>query len=167
MAKNKSNFKFLWQFLNQNMSKLAAKLYPYLAPSFNSYKTYSIGFSQSGTSNPTATVLVNTTGRTVTWTRVSIGVYDGNFDVPVPIDQFFLPNNTPIVGGIGAAGSYTVPVIPVPTNNGVYTFSSKISGSTVTGVTVSVIQFFPLTQFQDWSVIFGSSTLCLEFRIYN
>lgn len=41
----------------------------------NGYYTYIANVTQSGTSNPVATVLFNNTGRTITWTRDSIGVY--------------------------------------------------------------------------------------------
>lgn len=42
-----------------------------------SYKVYTAIISQTGTGNPTATVLENTLGATITWTRTNVGEYNG------------------------------------------------------------------------------------------
>jgi hypothetical protein len=46
-----------------------------LPQAVNGYKRYIAELNQSGTANPTATVLVNELGATVVWTRDDVGVY--------------------------------------------------------------------------------------------
>jgi len=41
------------------------------------YKIYTALISQSATSDPTATVLENTLGGTIVWTRIGVGEYRG------------------------------------------------------------------------------------------
>ncbi len=43
----------------------------------NSYKEYLAFLTQSGTGAPSATILINTLGGTITWTRSSTGIYVG------------------------------------------------------------------------------------------
>lgn len=43
------------------------------------YKTYTALMTQSGTNPPTALILSNTTGQTITWTYSGIGEYVGTF----------------------------------------------------------------------------------------
>jgi hypothetical protein len=57
------------------------------------YKSYVALISQSGTSDPTVTVLQNELSGTITWTRSSIGVYLGNLTgVFLQAKTFFLMN---------------------------------------------------------------------------
>jgi hypothetical protein len=42
------------------------------------YSIYAARFTQSGTSNPVVTSIINTTGQTITWTRASAGVYEAS-----------------------------------------------------------------------------------------
>lgn len=48
------------------------------------YKMYDAIIEQTGTSNPTATVLRNTLGGTVVWTRSGVGVYAGTLAAAFP-----------------------------------------------------------------------------------
>lgn len=52
------------------------------------YKVYTALLSQSGTSAPVATVLENTLGGTVVWTRTDVGVYRGT------LTGYFVQNKT-------------------------------------------------------------------------
>lgn len=49
---------------------------PYYKEGINT-RQYIAYINQTGTSNPTANVLKNTLGQTITWTRASIGEYTG------------------------------------------------------------------------------------------
>lgn len=69
-----------FEFLQESDASLGVKVgpgywndLPYLANS--GVKVYRATLSQTGTSSPTATVLVNTLGGTVVWTRSSAGSY--------------------------------------------------------------------------------------------
>ena len=59
------------------------------------YKVYTATFSQSGISAPTVTVLENTLGGMVTWTRTGTGVYIGTLTGAFTIDKcaFFYTNS--------------------------------------------------------------------------
>lgn len=46
-------------------------------------KTYSALLTQTGTSAPTAVILQNTLGGTITWTRTGVGIYNGNINLTV------------------------------------------------------------------------------------
>ena len=62
------------------------------APPAPSYKVYSALLSQSGTSNPTATVLENTIGNIV-WARADIGRYSGTLTGAFTADKTFILTN--------------------------------------------------------------------------
>ena len=51
-------------------------------PKVKAIQVYTALMTQTGTANPTTTVLQNTTGREWTWTRVGIGTYE--IEMPVP-----------------------------------------------------------------------------------
>lgn len=55
----------------------------FVTASTRPYKIYTAILSQTGTANPVATVLENTTGATVTWTRGAPGQYVGTFSSAV------------------------------------------------------------------------------------
>lgn len=84
------------------------------------YKIYTAILSQTGTSNPVATVLENSTGATVTWTRGAIGQYVGTFSSAV------LTTGKTIVSPIQ--------LLPPYTN---YAFTQQTGTSTVSITTTS------------------------------
>jgi hypothetical protein len=55
-----------------------------------SYLVYTALLSQSGTDAPVATVLENTLGQTITWTRSALGRYDGTFSSGYDASKIFL-----------------------------------------------------------------------------
>lgn len=63
------------------------------------YKVYTALLSQSGTNAPTATVLENTLGGTIVWTRVNTGLYSGTLTGAFTTNKTALLNNNP-VGGV-------------------------------------------------------------------
>lgn len=65
------------------------------------YKVYTAILNQTGTADPVATVLENTTGATVVWTRASVGQYLGTFSSGV------LTLNKTIVSPVQALPPYT------------------------------------------------------------
>lgn len=74
--KERSFPKYVWQFLNKNLSRLAASLKPYLAE----YKVYSALVTQVGTNPPTAVVLKNTLGDVnVSYAYNGVGSYAVDF----------------------------------------------------------------------------------------
>ena len=91
------------------------------------YKVYTALLSQSGTNNPVATVLENTTGLTITWTRTGGGEYNANFSSPILI----LGKVGAIIGGDHSAwdGTYINHSYYVDTSN--YAFTSVDSGNTL------------------------------------
>jgi len=67
------------------------------------HSSYIFRLAQSGTSAPTATVLLNTTGGTITWTRTNTGRYE----FPLPT------GTTPFINGLTDwAGGTTVYLVP-------------------------------------------------------
>jgi hypothetical protein len=159
MIEYKAKFKVLWQFLNKNIAVLANKLRPYI---IGYSGIYTAKFSQTGTANPVVTVLENTTGLSITWTRISTGSYIGTFSSPIPIDKWYLPCNA-IFSGLrtvqitlgnqgGSVGYLSV-------------YENTVSGNMVTGLIVDVTD--DTYTYTDWSTICGASSLFIEFRIYN
>lgn len=57
------------------------------------YKVYTALLTQSGTSAPVATVLENTLGGTVVWTRSDVGTYAGTLSGAFTADKTFLVVN--------------------------------------------------------------------------
>lgn len=80
------------------------------------YKTYAALLSQSGTSAPTATVLENTLGGSITWTRVNPGLYSGTLTGAFTTDKTILLNNNP-VGGVFTNIFSSVNTITIQTRN--------------------------------------------------
>jgi len=58
------------------------------------YKVYTALLSQSGTSAPTATVLENTLGGTIVWTRSATGIYVGTLSGAFTVDKTLTLMNT-------------------------------------------------------------------------
>lgn len=74
------------------------------------YTSYTALLSQSGTSAPVATVLENTTGNTIVWTRTTTGMYKGTWGTALAdVDKVFfapvqgnLKNQTVVINVFGA-----------------------------------------------------------------
>ena len=74
------------------------------------YTSYTALLNQSGTGAPAATVLENTTGNNITWTRITTGVYRGTWDTALAdMDKVFfapvqgnLKNQTVVINIFGA-----------------------------------------------------------------
>lgn len=67
-----------------------------------SYKVYTALLTQTGENAPVATVLENTLGGTLVWTRISAGAYKATLIGAFPVDKcFFLPVaiSVPMDGG--------------------------------------------------------------------
>lgn len=88
------------------------------------YKTYTALLTQSSTNAPTPTVIINTTGHTITWSYSGVGIYIGTFSgtinqnklwfsatpsakSPVHISVTYESENTISVNVYNTAGSAT------------------------------------------------------------
>ncbi len=96
-----------------------------------SYKVYTALLTQTGTDAPVATVLENTLGGTVVWTRSSAGVYVGTLTNGFTLNKTILPFTHIVNGAIpyqydpGNVVSYTV----LLTSDDSVTLSFVIDGS--------------------------------------
>jgi len=71
-----------------------------------SYKVYTALLTQTGTSTPVATILENTTGGTITWSRTSVGVFVATISGAVfTVDKTIVFNNN------GTGGASFTPTI--------------------------------------------------------
>lgn len=52
-------------------------------------KVYKVLLTQIGTNNPVATVLVNTLGGDIVWTRVNVGIYSGTLNGAFPANKTY------------------------------------------------------------------------------
>ena len=77
------------------------------------YKVYTALLSQTGTDAPTATVLENTLGGTIVWSRTSVGRYTGT------LNNAFTLNKTIVFLNLGGANS--------PTAYSTHAYSNSIS----------------------------------------
>jgi hypothetical protein len=128
----------LWQILKQ-INKLTSVIFD-LKPK---YKVYTALLSQSGTASPTATVLENTTGANITFSRLSAGQYEIISDV--------------LVFTVGKT-------FCIVTNNNSST-STYIAGGGMYDETQGLIQAFDNTFAQiDFNCNNG---IYLEIRVYN
>lgn len=57
-------------------------------------KVYRAQLTQSGTGAPTATVLINTLGGTVVWTRLTTGAYAGTLVGAFTLNKTYFPTQT-------------------------------------------------------------------------
>lgn len=83
-----------------------------------SYKVYTALLTQSGTDAPVATVLENTLGGTVVWTRQSAGIYNATLVGAFTENKTYIQNSgdwngngnpyIPIVGSGGVLGYYSL-----------------------------------------------------------
>lgn len=90
------------------------------------YKVYSALFSQSGTNDPTVTVLENELGGEIVWTRQDVGIYRATLVGAFPLGKTVIINN---VGQFNEAPSvcifHTLPSAP----NGIelHVFNSELN----------------------------------------
>jgi len=106
-----------------------------LAETIKPYKVYTALLSQSGTSAPTATVLENTLGGTIVWTRVNPGIYSGTLTGAFTTDKTILLNNNP-VGGVFTNIFSSVNTITIQTRN--YSNAQTDDGLSNTSIEIRV-----------------------------
>ena len=95
-------------------------------PNANIYTVYTALLTQSGTAAPVATVLENTTGATIAWTRTGSGIYAGTIS-----SALFAANKTVVFVNTGAGGTVakwtrtsTTAVSVDSTTDGIFTAGS-------------------------------------------
>ena len=81
------------------------------------YKVYTALLSQSGTSAPTATVLENTLGGTVVWTRNSTGLYTGTLAGVFTANKTWTSITSTATGTVTGAVSTSVDTVTVATSS--------------------------------------------------
>ena len=96
-------FPYTWQYNNQPIEVLAeevANIFVTNNISVLPYKVYSALLSQNGTSDPVATIMQNTLGANIVWTRTSTGVYLGTCTGQLTVDKtvIFTQANTSLIG---------------------------------------------------------------------
>jgi hypothetical protein len=96
-------FKFVYQYMNRSVQTFAEALSQF---SSLPYKVYTAKITQTGTGNPTVTVLQNTLGQELTWTRAESGRYTTGTN-PILIDS----SKTTITCTPGSVGPNSGPII--------------------------------------------------------
>lgn len=81
------------------------------------YKVYTALLTQSGTSVPVATVLENTLGGTVVWTRTSNGIYVGTLAGVFTVNKTFTTNTFGSFSGFAQFSSSSVNTVNINTTN--------------------------------------------------
>lgn len=117
---------------------LGTSNYDNLAP--NGIKIWAGMLSQSGTSAPTATVIYNSLGGTVVWTRVGTGIYRGTLVDAFTSSKTICLNNhaIPEQGGVVLANIYRGNINYVT----LYTYDSSIAEKDVfSGLTILILVF--------------------------
>lgn len=102
------------------------------------YKVYTALLTQTGTNAPVATVLENTLGGTVVWSRLSTGIYFGTLNSAFTLDKTF-------VSASKEAFSLFINISPDTTNR-VQINTTNNSGTLVDG---------------------GMNKMSIEIRVYN
>ena len=99
------------------------------------YKVYTALITQTGTSAPVATVLENTLGGSIVWTRVNPGIYSGTLTGAFTTDKTILLNNNP-VGGVFTNIFSSVNTITIQTRN--YSNAQTDDGLSNTSIEIRV-----------------------------
>lgn len=73
-----------------DLPKMLKEAFTRLTPQAPKYKVYTALLTQSGTNAPVATVLENTLGGDLAWTRISDGVYNATLSVAFVENKTFL-----------------------------------------------------------------------------
>jgi hypothetical protein len=97
-----AKFNYVWNYIGRTLNEFGRTISPYVIP----YKVYTAKITQTGTGNPTVTVLQNTLGSDLVWTRSTTGVYSTGFN-PIVIDA----SRTTITCTPGAVGPNSGPII--------------------------------------------------------
>lgn len=103
-------------------------------PAGVSYKVYSALLAQDGTSAPVATVLENTLGGTVVWTRTGEGVYVAT------LAGAFVTDKTTIISPFVSVNSFNQPIyfeITITDNTVTINYISDISSGELNGATIT------------------------------
>lgn len=122
---------------NGKVSTVPASIYLNARP----YKVYVALITQTGTSAPTATVLENTLGGTVVWTRSSVGTYVAT------LNGAFILNKT--------CGFFN-------SNNGGNPYVSYVNISSLNSVSIQTVNSTNGTSFEA-----GLANASVEIRVYN
>lgn len=109
------------------------------ADSKRPYKVYTALLSQSGTSAPTATVLENTLGATVTWSRTTTGTYRGTASTGV----FTLDKTAIFLTGTGASSDFSLRQYHIDLDMVHFFTSSGVELDTEDGKVVLEIRVYP------------------------
>lgn len=125
------------------------------------YKVYSAYITQTATNAPVATVLENTTGETITWSRTGVGTYEATAPTIFGNRYKIVLPQFPMFQYEGEANS-KIDVIQV------FAKVADIAAIYATNkVTLNVSDGDPLTgNTLEWSSVIDSSFF-LEIRIYN
>ena len=97
-----------------------------LVPMGVGYKVYTALLSQSGTSAPVATVLENTLGGTVVWTRNSTGLYTGTLAGVFTANKTFTTNTFGTFSGFAQFTSSSVNTVNINTTNSSITLTDGL-----------------------------------------
>jgi hypothetical protein len=117
------------------------------------YSVYVALLTQSGTSAPVATVIQNTLGGTVVWTRINTGVYIGTLAGAFPEDKTICPP-------FGNNNNFCF--LPLSNNTKGYYNAGQASINTVFVTTYSDLDYSAV----DLSTISLSSPILIEIRVY-
>jgi hypothetical protein len=97
-----AKFNYVWNYIGRTLNEFGRTISPYVIP----YKVYTAKITQTGTGNPTVTVLQNTLGQELTWTRGNVGIYSTGTN-PIVIDA----SKTTITCTPGSVGPSLGPII--------------------------------------------------------
>lgn len=128
-----------------NLNQLITNIVNSLLPPTPTYKVYTALLYQSGTNNPTATVLQNTFGVDFVWTRLTHGI----FTVTAPSGTF-TENKTVITMSL-----------PSTTGNGIFLLYDD------EGVYNNVMRIEQTTQFGSPSKFDGMQNVYVEIKVFN
>ena len=124
------------------------------------YKTYMAKFTQTGTNDPVVKVLYNDTGITVTWKRLQVGTYVGNFSKNVSPSKFVIPGSFDYQGN-----STQLITLGNPTVSGSMMYYELDNGSTLFGIEIDTYDTMGVSE--EFSNLVSPGNFNVEFRIYN
>jgi hypothetical protein len=102
-----TKFNYVWSYMGRTLSEFGRAISPYITVENGlPYKVYTAKLTQTGTGNPTVTVLQNTLGSDLVWTRSNSGFYTTG-TTPIIINS----SGTTITCTPGAVGPNSGPII--------------------------------------------------------
>lgn len=122
----------------------------------SSYLLYTALLSQTGTDAPVATVLENTLGGTVVWTRDGTGLYSGTLSQAFPLNKTIIPPFGDYLGSNYPQIALGDTIVTV----GWYQVYQ--SGHSIVQVVVSDDAGSP----EDLGTLIGTSKILVEVRVY-